>query len=510
MFKPELVSGSVTDEMAQVEHVPPNDPPDLEDSEDSSNDEVHDLGKQLEHNLAALFLKMQTVLHIPESSIQEVIQQLVEICELSQPLLHNSVKEILKQYTDIDDSIVRQLVRAASDSNVITRFCGKEGSLSTTKRRAAYLSKNFTVVTPVEYIIDKEKKSSAVYVPLNEMLQKMLNRADILDKALPLQKHVPHEYSTYRDGSNCKENNLLKGEEFKIAVGLYTDDFEVSNPLGTSKKKHKLNAVYWVIANLPSKYRSTLHSIQLALLCKASDVKEYGYAKIFHPLVKDLVYLEQHGIYVEKLGACIKGTVLYVAADNLAAHSLAGFFESFAVDKFCRFCLATRSDIQDTDVSSGTFEPRTKESHNQHVQEVRQDPTLAKQYGVKGECVLTDSLEHFHVVHGYPPDILHDLLEGIVPVELSLCISDLISKKYFSLETLNHAIKTFAYAFNDSTDQPQPIAHGFSTKGTIGGNGHENWALIRLLPLLIGHKVPEGDNAWNILLLLKGGGNKAH
>lgn len=55
MFKPELVSGSVTDEMAQVEHVPPNDPPDLEDSEDSSNDEVHDLGKQLEHNLAALF-----------------------------------------------------------------------------------------------------------------------------------------------------------------------------------------------------------------------------------------------------------------------------------------------------------------------------------------------------------------------------------------------------------------------------------------------------------------------
>lgn len=257
MFKPELVSGSVTDEMDQVEHVPPNDPPDLEDSEDSNNDEVHDLGKQLKHNLAALFLKMQTVLHIPESSIQEVIQQLVQICELSQPLLHNSVKEILKQYTDIDDSIVRQLVRAASDSNVITRFCGKEGSLSTTKRRAAYMSKNFTVVTPVEYIIDKEKKSSAVYVPLNEMLQKMLNRADILDKALPLQKHVPHECSTYRDGSNCKENNLLKGEEFKIAVGLYTDDFEVSNPLGTSKKKHKLNAVYWVIANLPSKYRST-------------------------------------------------------------------------------------------------------------------------------------------------------------------------------------------------------------------------------------------------------------
>lgn len=189
-----------------------------------------------------------------------------------------------------------------------------------------------------------------------------------------------------------------------------------------------------------------------------------------------------------------------MAADNLVAHSLAGFFESFGVDRFCRFCMATRSKVQDKEVSLGTFEPRTKDTHNQQVQ---QDPTLAKQYGVKRGCLLTESLEYFHFVSGYPPDILHNLLEGIVPVELSLCISDLISKKYFTLETLNHAINTFAYAFNDKTDQPQPIAHGFSFKGTIGGNGHENWALIRLLPLLIGHKVPEGDDVWNILLLLK-------
>ncbi len=107
---------------------------------------------------------------------------------------------------------------------------------------------------------------------------------------------------------------------------------------------------------------------------------------------------------------------------------------------------------------------------------------------------------HTRGTQGYPSDILHDLLEGIVPVELSVCISDLICKKYFTVETLNLAIKTFPYAFNDSTDQPQPIIHGFSTKGTIGGNGNENWPLIRLLPLLIGHK---GDNAWNILMLLK-------
>ena len=47
------------------------------------------------------------------------------------------------------------------------------------------------------------------------------------------------------------------------------------------------------------------------------------------------------------------------------------------------------------------------------------------------------------------------------------------------------------------------IGKGFSTKGSIGGNGHENWCLIRLLPFLIGHCVPEGDDTWEILMLLK-------
>lgn len=98
---------------------------------------------------------------------------------------------------------------------------------------------------------------------------------------------------------------------------------------------------------------------------------------------------------------------------------------------------------------------------------------------------------------------MHDVFEGVVPVELSVCLKDLMAKKYITLDVLNEAIKTFPYTFTDKTDQPQMISKGFSTKGTIGGNGHENWCLIRLLPLLIGHNIPEGDNTWEVLMLLK-------
>lgn len=118
----------------------------------------------------------------------------------------------------------------------------------------------------------------------------------------------------------------------------------------------------------------------------------------------------------------------------------------------------------------------------------------------KKACSLTQNLKHFHVLSG--PDILQDILEG-VPTEVSLCLTDLIGKSYFTLDVLNQAIRFFKYTFSDRTDRPQMLSKGFSTKGTTGGNAHENWCLIRLLPLLIGHYVPEGDNTWEILMLLK-------
>lgn len=248
-------------------------------------------------------------------------------------------------------------------------------------------------------------------------------------------------YRSHRDGSLFKENSLLSDEQFRISLFLYIDDFEVSNPLGSSRKKHKLCAIYWVLGNLHTKYRSTLHVIQLALLCKVDSIKEYGYDEILRCLVKDVVSLECQGVYVERLRASVRGTVSFVAADNLAAHSLGGFFESFTVSHMCRFCMATQEGIQHAEVQSGAFQQRTKENLDHQVQEVLQDETMAPEYGVKRSCLLCNSLEYFHVINGFPPDLLHDLLEGIVPFELALCLKALIAKGYFSLLNLNMAIK---------------------------------------------------------------------
>lgn len=127
-------------------------------------------------------------------------------------------------------------------------------------------------------------------------------------------------------------------------------------------------------------------------------------------------------VFVKRIGRSVKGTIFCVSADNLAAHGLGGFIESFQADYVCRFCMATREQFQATEVRDKEFSPRTKPSHDLHVQNVQENNTLSSCFGVKSSCVLHDSLSYFHPVTGFPPDILHDILEGIIPMELSLCI----------------------------------------------------------------------------------------
>lgn len=62
----------------------------------------------------------------------------------------------------------------------------------------------------------------------------------------------------------------------------------------------------------------------LALLCKAADIKRFGYSEVLKPLLEDIATLEQDGILIPNLERTVKGTAFCVVADNLGAHALAG------------------------------------------------------------------------------------------------------------------------------------------------------------------------------------------
>lgn len=116
----------------------------------------------------------------------------------------------------------------------------------------------------------------------------------------------------------------------------------------------------------------------------------------------------------------MQGTVACVSADNLAAQLLAGFQESFRVYKCCRFCLANRQDT--LQVKSGSFTLRTNLSHDTNILHLVNGETVKSVERVKASCVL-NRLHHFHSSTGFPPDVLYDVLEGIVPAEHSHLLS---------------------------------------------------------------------------------------
>lgn len=490
--------------LGQVEAA--HSPPELESPDYSPLESSYDTGElqaQLKSNLSSMFLKMHSILHVSETAIQDIIDNLVQIFLLSKPLVRDSILTVLQEHEQsISDVLLNDLVEAIIKSNVFVNATAEGAELSTSKRRKTFVRSNYPLVMPVQYTVGL-RECTVVYVPVLQMLQAMFKNTDLLEKIQEANPSSPGMYMSYEDGTYFKENNFLsEAGELKLSLILYVDDLEIANPLGTSRKIHKLCAVYWLLANLPSKYRSSLHVIQLALLCKVSDVQRCGYESILSPLLKDLQTLEQDGIFIETLGQRVQGTVLCVAADNLAAHGLAGFVQSFRGQYVCRFCCCPTDRIQISEVSEGEFSMRKKETHDLHVQKVVQEENVAH-LGVVGECPLSKALQHFHTVTGFPPDILHDLFEGVVPVELALCIREMIRRKYFTLEYLNTKIRTFPYQHFDKIDKPQPIPKSFVAKLSIGGNGHENSALLRLLPLMIGSKVPEGDETWDIIMNLK-------
>ena len=104
------------------------------------------------------------------------------------------------------------------------------------------------------------------------------------------------------------------------------------------------------------------------------------------------------------------GTVSMVIADNLAAHEIAGFMESFSSFRCCRFCSATKESMQ-TCFEEKSLELRSKATYSARIGVVPNNPELSNVYGLKKESCLND-LKYFHICWGSPSDVAHDIFEG--------------------------------------------------------------------------------------------------
>src|SRR6218665_357044 len=307
-------------------------------------------------------------------------------------------------------------------------------------------------------------------------------------------------YSGYTDGEIYAKHALFSRHRICLRLHFYTDEFEVANPLGSKKGKHKQVAFYFTIGNLPARFNSQLSHIHLCLLAKYSLLQKMGfsYNDILQPLINDLKILEQDGIPVIVNGYELRiyGGVATISSDNLSAHGLAGFSQSFSSGRGCRSCMIMHDHLS-LKSAEADCQLRTSQMHCYHVKAVMSNSNIAKStYGVTGPCPF-DVLHYFSTTEVFCPDLMHDFLEGTVPLLLRLILHSFVhDSKYFSATFINDKLDKFRFGQNDRKAKPVHIpVHIFRSpvENSLPGKAIEKWCLFRILPFLVGDLIPAND-----------------
>ena len=162
--------------------------------------------------------------------------------------------------------------------------------------------------------------------------------------------------------------------------------------------------------------------------------------------------------------------------------------------RICRTCMITPDLMQlNRHFTESNCVLRTPETHFEQCSKL-DGPLCAHYsttYGINRLSIL-EEVPGFSVVTALLHDIMHDLFEGIVPLEVKLLLDHCISGcKYFTKHELNNRLQSFDFPEN----KPSAIDTRQSASQMI--------TLLRFLPLIIGDKIPSDDEYWHNFLLIK-------
>lgn len=320
-------------------------------------------------NIALFFLKLESQLCIASSTIQLIATQIINLHELGEEALKKKIlPNLLNKNLSIEDAhtILNQILECNPFSNT--------KALNTSYKRNQFYKTNFPYVEPIAIKLSDGSKNQKPkffhYVPISETLIKTLESKYLRENFLFCREECnDNVLRDFSDGLVFKQNRFFQENPNALKLILYQDSVEMVNPLGAARIKHKILAVYLSIGNLPDYLRSRINSIKLVALCKE---KEFDHEKVYGRIVEDLKKIETEGIKLAS-GEVIKGTIVFIAGDNLGSHSLAGLPENFSKALYlCRYCVIPRKEFHaNVEAAAENYEKRTPQSYRDIIKQIK-------------------------------------------------------------------------------------------------------------------------------------------
>ena len=460
--------------------------------------------------------------NIAESSkVNKVFAHAIYLLKLE---AHNRLnKSTLNDIITATDELMTRVLNAERGFQSMERLSLFEG-LKTDYLRRSFYTQHCNFVAPVSVLlgIDTVTKNSipvlvrqhGFRVPFLRYLSVLLEN-EMLVNSLRGEVHDGNLMHDFRDGLYWKRSEILSDPE-AIAIALYYDDIEVTNPLRSRHRSHKLSMFYFSIVNIHPRYISALHNIHWLAIGKTKYIKKFGVRALLKDFTDGINQLKK-GCEMSVHGKLklITGDLLVVLSDTPAGSFLGGFKESSMALKGCRMCV---SDIQQakTDFNPNNFVYRNIDAHNDKLdwlEGVGSEGNLTKKtrdfykktWGINGRSPLAE-IDGFNFIECLPFDPMHTLLEGTFPYVCALFLYRMIySKKIRKLSWLNAEIVGYDYSYMDSSAKPEPIAKSDLVSDLVRNTAAANLTLCYILPHILGPHIPEGyaDFYGNLVSLIE-------
>ncbi|XP_055541099.1 uncharacterized protein LOC129727355 [Wyeomyia smithii] len=360
-------------------------------------------------------------------------------------------------------------------------------------------------VTHLNQRVIGHKKQKVIMPCVQTSIKQFFERDNLLNLTIKNMNQLNHDksgkISNYIQGSSWKKKiEELGKDNLYIPFFLYNDDFDSDNSLGAHKGKNSQCGFYLSCPVIPNRFKGKLNSF-IPVMFINSKVKKIRPQRVFRELIKKMILLQREGIEITDSHNTtrIYPVLCMFTGDNLSLNYIGGFTTSFSSNHYCRWCLSSKSEMQEMISEDET----SLRNMNNYLNDVKK--SNMKETGIKFRCPFID-LPAFDIINALNFDPMHDLGEGILPYTVALVLAKLLTdygSESFSLEVINSRKNLFDYGLYKMNNIPEDITRSNLNEEMLKMSSCEMFTFVDFLPMMIGDLIQIGDKTWKYFLKLR-------